>query len=70
MELASEFRYSSVTGESPLTILISQSGETADTLGGEQGSEEPRVKDLRYNQCGRLNDRQGSGRGVLYQCGS
>ena len=32
VELASEFRYSSVTGESPLTILISQSGETADTL--------------------------------------
>jgi glucosamine--fructose-6-phosphate aminotransferase (isomerizing) len=32
VELASEYRYSPGTGESPLTILVTQSGETADTL--------------------------------------
>jgi glucosamine--fructose-6-phosphate aminotransferase (isomerizing) len=32
-EMASEYRYSSPSIERPLTILISQSGETADTLG-------------------------------------
>jgi glucosamine--fructose-6-phosphate aminotransferase (isomerizing) len=31
-EMASEYRYSSPSFERPLTILISQSGETADTL--------------------------------------
>jgi glucosamine--fructose-6-phosphate aminotransferase (isomerizing) len=33
VELASEYRYSSRARERPLTILISQSGETLDTLG-------------------------------------
>lgn len=33
VELASEYRYSSRASERPLIILISQSGETADTLG-------------------------------------
>lgn len=32
VDLASEYRYSSSTDHSPLVILISQSGETADTL--------------------------------------
>ncbi|MCQ5375797.1 MAG: glutamine--fructose-6-phosphate transaminase (isomerizing) [Methanomassiliicoccales archaeon] len=32
LELSSEYRYSHGTRESPLVILISQSGETADTL--------------------------------------
>jgi glucosamine--fructose-6-phosphate aminotransferase (isomerizing) len=32
VELASEYRYSSPTNESPIVILITQSGETADTL--------------------------------------
>ncbi len=32
VELASEYRYSPGTGESPLTVLVTQSGETADTL--------------------------------------
>jgi glucosamine--fructose-6-phosphate aminotransferase (isomerizing) len=32
VELASEYRYSPGTGESPLTVLLTQSGETADTL--------------------------------------
>lgn len=32
VDLASEYRYSSSTDQSPLVILISQSGETADTL--------------------------------------
>ncbi len=32
-ELASEFRYARTAGDKPLVILISQSGETADTLG-------------------------------------
>lgn len=32
-ELASEYRYGAHAGDKPLTILISQSGETADTLG-------------------------------------
>ncbi len=32
-DLASEYRYSPVPNERPLTILISQSGETADTIG-------------------------------------
>jgi len=32
VELASEYRYSAAASESPLTIFISQSGETADTL--------------------------------------
>jgi glucosamine--fructose-6-phosphate aminotransferase (isomerizing) len=32
VELASEYRYSPGTGENPLTILVTQSGETADTL--------------------------------------
>ena len=32
VELASEFRYSSETREDPLVILVTQSGETADTL--------------------------------------
>src|SRR5207247_1646471 len=32
-ELASEYRYSQGPSEQPLVILISQSGETADTLG-------------------------------------
>ena len=32
-ELASEYRYSQAPSERPLVILISQSGETADTLG-------------------------------------
>src|SRR3989440_4210637 len=32
-ELASEYRYSRAPSERPLVILISQSGETADTLG-------------------------------------
>ncbi|TET91331.1 MAG: glutamine--fructose-6-phosphate transaminase (isomerizing) [Methanomassiliicoccales archaeon] len=35
-ELASEYRYSSRARERPLTILISQSGETADTLGASR----------------------------------
>jgi glucosamine--fructose-6-phosphate aminotransferase (isomerizing) len=33
VEIASEYRYSSRASERPLTILISQSGETLDTLG-------------------------------------
>jgi len=33
VELASEYRYGPVPAELPLVILISQSGETADTLG-------------------------------------
>src|SRR3990170_6638392 len=32
-ELASEYRYSRAPADRPLVILISQSGETADTLG-------------------------------------
>ncbi|MFQ5911273.1 MAG: glutamine--fructose-6-phosphate transaminase (isomerizing), partial [Thermoplasmata archaeon] len=36
VELASEYRYSSRARERPLTILISQSGETADTLGASR----------------------------------
>jgi glucosamine--fructose-6-phosphate aminotransferase (isomerizing) len=32
VELASEYRYSPGTGENPLTVLLTQSGETADTL--------------------------------------
>ncbi len=32
VELASEYRYSEPTSETPLVILITQSGETADTL--------------------------------------
>ena len=32
LELASEYRYSPGAGENPLVILITQSGETADTL--------------------------------------
>ncbi|MBI0583660.1 MAG: glutamine--fructose-6-phosphate transaminase (isomerizing) [Methanomassiliicoccus sp.] len=32
VELASEYRYSPGTGEGPLTVLLTQSGETADTL--------------------------------------
>ena len=32
-ELASEYRYSTHPGDKPLVVLISQSGETADTLG-------------------------------------
>ena len=32
VELASEYRYSEPTNETPLVILITQSGETADTL--------------------------------------
>jgi glucosamine--fructose-6-phosphate aminotransferase (isomerizing) len=32
VELASEYRYSAGTGENPLTVLVTQSGETADTL--------------------------------------
>lgn len=32
VELASEYRYSPGTGENPFTILLTQSGETADTL--------------------------------------
>jgi glucosamine--fructose-6-phosphate aminotransferase (isomerizing) len=32
VELASEYRYSPGTGENPLTVLVTQSGETADTL--------------------------------------
>lgn len=40
VELASEYRYSSRTRERPLTILISQSGETADTLGAAREAKE------------------------------
>ncbi|MFQ6060919.1 MAG: glutamine--fructose-6-phosphate transaminase (isomerizing) [Thermoplasmata archaeon] len=36
VELASEYRYSSRSRERPLTILISQSGETADTIGASR----------------------------------
>jgi len=32
VELASEYRYSPGTGECPFTVLLTQSGETADTL--------------------------------------
>ncbi|WP_019177546.1 glutamine--fructose-6-phosphate transaminase (isomerizing) [Methanomassiliicoccus luminyensis] len=32
VELASEYRYSPGTGENPLTVMVTQSGETADTL--------------------------------------
>jgi len=32
-ELASEYRYSAHPGDKPLVVLLSQSGETADTLG-------------------------------------
>jgi glucosamine--fructose-6-phosphate aminotransferase (isomerizing) len=32
VELASEYRYSDLTNDNPLVILITQSGETADTL--------------------------------------
>jgi len=32
VELASEYRYCPGTGENPLTVLLTQSGETADTL--------------------------------------
>jgi glucosamine--fructose-6-phosphate aminotransferase (isomerizing) len=36
VELASEYRYSSRSHERPLTILISQSGETLDTMGASR----------------------------------
>ncbi|MEW5937507.1 MAG: glutamine--fructose-6-phosphate transaminase (isomerizing) [Candidatus Thermoplasmatota archaeon] len=32
VDIASEYRYSTPSGERPLTVLITQSGETADTL--------------------------------------
>lgn len=33
VDLASEYRYSSCVSQNPLTVVLSQSGETADTLG-------------------------------------
>ena len=33
VQISSEYRYSSVSKENPLVVLITQSGETADTLG-------------------------------------
>jgi glucosamine--fructose-6-phosphate aminotransferase (isomerizing) len=33
VQISSEYRYSSVSRESPLVVLITQGGETADTLG-------------------------------------
>jgi glucosamine--fructose-6-phosphate aminotransferase (isomerizing) len=33
VQISSEYRYSSVSRENPLVVLITQSGETADTLG-------------------------------------
>ncbi len=38
VEIASEFRYAAPTGESPLAIFITQSGETADTLAAARES--------------------------------
>src|SRR5256885_8457399 len=50
-ELASEYRYSQGPSERPLVILISQSGETADTLGAarearRRGSQTPGISNV------------------------
>jgi hypothetical protein len=56
VDLASEFRYRDpVVGPGDLVIAISQSGETADTLAGGQGSaraRRPRPGDLQRRRFG------------------
>jgi glucosamine--fructose-6-phosphate aminotransferase (isomerizing) len=46
VELASEYRYSQAPSEQPLVILISQSGETADTLGAAREARRRGCKSL------------------------
>ncbi len=70
LELASEYRYSPGAKESPLVILVSQSGETADTLAAAREARRRGCHTLGVtNVVGSLTD-PGSGRGVLYPCRS
>ncbi|MFW6140989.1 MAG: glutamine--fructose-6-phosphate transaminase (isomerizing) [Candidatus Saliniplasma sp.] len=46
VEMASEYRYSSRLSEYPFTILLSQSGETADTLGAAKEASQRGCKTL------------------------
>ena len=58
VDYASEFRYRDpLTGEGDLTILITQSGETADTIAAHARVARQRREDTGHLQRGRLHDR-------------
>ena len=67
VELASEFRYRSLLLEpDSLVMIVSQSGETADSLAALREAKEARGKDAWYSKCSRFLDRKRSGFGILY----
>jgi glucosamine--fructose-6-phosphate aminotransferase (isomerizing) len=71
VELASEFRYRHLPlMENSLVIVISQSGETADSLAALRKAKERGSDDAWDCQCGRLNHRQRSGSRALYDGGT
>jgi len=66
LELASEYRYSPGARETPLVILITQSGETADTLAAAREAKRRGCHTLAVTKRGRLDDHQGGGRGAVH----
>ena len=60
VDIASEFRYRQpLVNERTLTVVISQSGETADTLAALRESHERGGKVVAICQCGRIIHRPG-----------
>ena len=67
VELASEFRYRSLLLEpDSLVMIVSQSGETADSLAALREAKKRGRKDAWYSKCSRFLDRKRSGLGILY----
>lgn len=65
--LASEFRYSDpLVDDHTLVIVISQSGETLDTMGRHAGGQTPGRPDAGHCQCSGLLHCPGGGRCALY----
>ena len=62
VDLASEFRYRNpIFGEGTLVIIVSQSGETADSLAALREAKDKRRQDSGDCKCGGQLDCPGSG---------
>ncbi len=66
VELASEYRYSPGAKEFPLVVLITQSGETADTLAAAREAKRRGCQTLADHERDRFHHHPGGGRGVLH----
>ena len=57
VDYGSEFRYRDpIISKNTLTVVISQSGETADTLAAQREAKTERLENSGHLQCDRIDD--------------